>query len=50
MSDEDEFLFVCTDCGLEFPGEELYGCEECELDGMCDQCFESHDCEEGDDV
>ena len=49
--DPDEETYICENCGDEFASSEMYGCEHCGLDPLCEACCEmyDHDCEDGPD-
>ena len=38
-------LIDCSKCLAEVEDDQIRKCEVCELDGLCDECFNDHNCE-----
>jgi hypothetical protein len=46
----DVYMTNCADCTAEIVDTEVFNCDECGLDGVCELCYDDHYCEDFDEV
>ena len=47
-TEDDPYYTNCLDCCKEILDTNVFNCEECGLDGVCEDCYDDHTCENED--